>query len=153
MTEEFCACGHPHNHEHGHTQEHIHDVHAHVSDLAELAALRRKKQQLGSLQDNMRRIQGLHDKIDEALARVERENAGFILTQKKTLKELKKLAGTVLGNGREPIFATLYAAEKEYIANIEDIMHHAQILKRAGQGNVTPEVLANMEKSLQAAKE
>lgn len=149
MTEELCACGHHHEHIHEHNNTHNHE---HTHTPAELSALRRKKQQLGSLQENMRVIQSLHDKIDEALARVERENVGFILTQKKTLKELKKLADNVLGKGKEPIFATLYAAEKEYIDNIEDIMHHAQILKRAGQGNVTPEVVANMEKSLNAAE-
>lgn len=143
MKKELCACGH--QHEKGHIHEQAHTP-------AELIALRRQKQQLGSLQENMRKIQGLHDKIDGALARVDRENVGFILTQKKTLKELKKLANTVLGNGKEPVFAALYAAEKEYMDNIEDIMHHAQILKRAQQGNVTPEVLANMEKSLQAAE-
>ncbi|SFT90960.1 hypothetical protein SAMN02910356_02661 [Selenomonas sp. GACV-9] len=146
MTEEICACGHYHEHGDAH-----HAHHAHTP--AELAALRRKKDQLSMLQGNMREIQALHDKIDGALARVGRENVGFILTQKKTLKELKKLAASVLGGGKEQIFATLYAAEKEYIDNIEDIMHHAQILKRAGQGNVTPEVMANMEKSLKAAEE
>ncbi|TYZ21909.1 hypothetical protein [Selenomonas ruminis] len=142
MCEEHCACGHhhDHSHDHHHTPE-------------EIAGLRRKKEQLSMLQDNMREIQQLHDKIDTALARVERENVGFILTQKKTLKELKKLADKVLGKGKEPIFATLYAAERDYIENIEDIMHHAQILKRAGQGSVTPEVVANMEKSLKAAAE
>ncbi|MBQ1866800.1 hypothetical protein [Selenomonas sp.] len=142
MCEEHCACGHhhDHSHDHHHTPE-------------EIAGLRRKKEQLSMLQDNMREIQQLHDKIDAALARVERENVGFILTQKKTLKELKKLTDKVLGKGKEPIFATLYAAERDYIENIEDIMHHAQILKRAGQGSVTPEVVANMEKSLKAAAE
>lgn len=142
MCEEHCACGHhhDHSHDHHHTPE-------------EVAGLRRKKEQLSMLQDNMREIQQLHDKIDTALARVERENVGFILTQKKTLKELKKLTDKVLGKGKEPIFATLYAAERDYIENIEDIMHHAQILKRAGQGSVTPEVVANMEKSLKAAAE
>jgi len=140
MGEEHCTCGHHHDHAHQHTP-------------GELAGLRRKKEQLSMLQDNMREIQQLHDKIDGALARVERENVGFILTQRKTLKELKKLAEKVLGKGKEPIFATLYAAERDYIENIEDIMHHAQILKRAGQGNVTPEVLSNMEKSLKAAEE
>ena len=147
MTEEICACGHHHEHGDAHHAHHAHHM------PAELAALRRKKDQLSMLQGNMREIQALHDKIDGALARVGRENVGFILTQKKTLKELKKLAASVLGGGKEPIFATLYAAEKEYIDNIEDIMHHAQILKRAGQGNVTPEVMANMEKSLKAAED
>lgn len=139
MTEERCACGHPHEPESRRTP-------------AELAALHRKKQQLAGLQEDMRRIQGLHDKIDKALARVDRANTGSILMQKKTLKALKRLAEEVLGKGREPFLAALYAAEQEYIRNVEDIMHHAQILKRAGQGSVTPEVLANMEKSLKAAE-
>lgn len=141
MGEEHCSCGHHHDHGHVHHTP------------GEIAGLRRKKEQLSMLQDNMREIQQLHDKIDGALARVDRENVGFILTQRKTLKELKKLAEKVLGKGKEPIFATLYAAERDYIENIEDIMHHAQILKRAGQGSVTPEVLANMEKSLKAAED
>lgn len=147
MTEEFCACGQhqEQEQEHGHSQ-------AQAYTPEELAALHRRKQQLGVLQEKMRAIQELHDKIDETLARVARENVGLILTQKKTLKELKRLADIVLAGGKEPIFAALYAAEKEYIENIEDIMHHAQILKRAGQGNVTPEVMSNMEKHLQAAK-
>ena len=138
MGEEHCSCGHQHDHGHVHHTP------------GEIAGLRRKKEQLSMLQDNMREIQQLHDKIDGALAR---ENVGFILTQRKTLKELKKLAEKVLGKGKEPIFATLYAAERDYIENIEDIMHQAQILKRAGQGRVTPEVLANMEKSLKAAED
>ncbi|MBQ1614042.1 MAG: hypothetical protein II089_05275, partial [Selenomonas sp.] len=96
MTEELCACGHHHAHGEMH-----HEHHAHTP--AELAALRRKKDQLSMLQGTMREIQALHDKIDGALARVDRENVGFILTQKKTLKELKKLAATVLGGGKEPI--------------------------------------------------
>ena len=138
MTEEHCACGH--HHEHGH--EH------HTHTPAELAGLRQQQKSLGTLQTNMRKIQALHDKIDAVLAKVDQQNVGYILTQKKTLKELKKLADSALGNGKEPLFAKLYAVEQDYIRTIDDLMHHAQILKRAGQGSVTPEVLTNMEKSL-----
>ena len=143
MTEEHCACGHHHHHAH----ETVPQAHT----PAELAGLRRQQAALSTLQANMRKIQALHDKIDAVLARVEPQNAGYILTQKKTLKELRKLADTALGQGKEPLFAKLYAVEQDYIQTIEDLMHHAQILKRAGQGQVTPEVLANMEKSLAAA--
>ena len=113
-----------------------------------LAMLRQQQKSLGTLQANMRKIQALHDKIDAVLAKVDQQNVGYILTQKKTLKELKKLADSALGNGKEPLFAKLYAVEQDYIRTIDDLMHHAQILKRAGQGSVTPEVLTNMEKSL-----
>lgn len=142
MTEERCACGH--HHEHG--PEH------HEHTPAELAGLRQQRKSLTVLQANMRKIQELHDKIDAVLAEVDRRNVGYILTQKKTLKELKKLADSALGKGKEPLFANLYAVEQDYIRTIDDLMHHAQILKRAGRGQVTPEVLANMEKSLATAE-
>lgn len=86
MTEEHCACGH--HHEHGH--EH------HTHTPVELAGLRQQQKSLGTLQANMRKIQALHDKIDAVLAKVDQQNVGYILTQKKTLKELKKLADSAL---------------------------------------------------------
>ena len=142
MTEERCACGHHHEHGAEHPQH----------TPAELAGLREQRKSLTVLQANMRKIQELHDKIDAVLAEVDQRNVGYILTQKKTLKELKKLADSALGKGKEPLFANLYAVEQDYIRTIDDLMHHAQILKRAGRGQVTPEVLANMEKSLAAAE-
>ena len=142
MTEEHCACGHPHEHGHEH----------HIHTPADLADLRQQQKSLSGLQVNMRKIQALHDKIDATLAEVDQQNVGYILTQKKTLKELKKRVDSTLGQGNETFFAKLYAVEQDYIRSIEDLMHHAQILKRAGRGQVTPEVIANMEKILDVAE-
>ena len=97
----------------------------------------------------MAKIQGLHDKIDAVLGRVEQDNIGLLLTQKKNLKELQK-EYKLISTGRlgEILPPAILQAEKEYIANIEDILHHAKFYKRGGQGNVTAEVIRNLEKHL-----
>lgn len=43
-------------------------------------------------------------------------------------------------------------AEQEYIGRIEQILHEAQLLKRAGRGSVTPEVLRNLAQGVAAAQ-
>ena len=39
-------------------------------------------------------------------------------------------------------------AEREYIENVKDIMHHARLFKRGLRGNVTAEVLRNLEQKV-----
>lgn len=113
-----------------------------------MAALRRQKKELAGLQQTMAEIQSLHDKIDSVLARVTVENVGLVLTQKKTLKELKALAAKKL-SGSSQLLAPIYRAEQEYITEIEDIMHHAQLFKRATKGQLTAEVVANISGALE----
>lgn len=172
MTEEKCACGHEHHHEHmhdgcgnhhehahddcgcGHHHEHAHGdcggghEHHHHHAPGDIAALRRQKKVLAGLQQTMSEIQSLHDKIDSVLARVTVENVGLVLTQKKTLRELKTLAAKKLGGDSE-LLRPIYAAEQAYIADIEDIMHHAQLFKRATTGQLTAEVVANISGALE----
>lgn len=132
MNDEHCC----HEHHHEHTPE-------------EMAVLKRKQEQLTQLKPHMAKIQGLHDKIDAVLGRVEQDNIGLLLTQKKNLKELQK-EYKLISTGRlgEILPPAILQAEKEYIANIEDILHHAKFYKRGGQGNVTAEVIRNLEKHL-----
>ena len=132
MIEEHCC----HEHHHEHTSE-------------EIAALKRKQERLTLLKPHMAKIQGLHDKIDAVLGRVEQDNIGLLLTQKKNLKELQK-EYKLISTGRlgQILPPAILQAEREYIANIEDILHHAKLYKRGGQGNVTAEVIRNLEKHL-----
>ena len=132
MNDEHCC----HEHHHEHTPE-------------EMAVLQRKQEQLTLLKPHMAKIQGLHDKIDAVLGRVEQDNIGLLLTQKKNLKELQK-EYKLISTGRlgEVLPPAILQAEREYIANIEDILHHAKLYKRGGQGNVTAEVIRNLEKHL-----
>lgn len=113
-----------------------------------MAALRRQRKELAGLQQTMSEVQALHDKIDSALARVTGENIGLVLTQKKTLKGLKALAAKKLGGDSE-VLRPIYAAEQAYIADIEDIMHHAQLFKRATKGQLTAEVVTNISSALE----
>ena len=99
------------------------------------------------------RLQALHDKIDAALAQVTRDNIGQLLTQKKTLRELKSEAAALFSRGLEhPMLRVMEQAEQEYIGRIEQILHEAQLLKRAGRGSVTPEVLRNLAQGVAAAQ-
>ena len=126
-----CGCGHAHA---PHTAEEWH----------RLARQRRRGAQ---------RPQALQDKADAALAQVTRENIGQLLTQKKTLRELKSEAAALFSRGLEhPMLRVMEQAEQEYIGRIEQILHEAQLLKRAGRGSVTPEVLRNLAQGVAAAQ-
>jgi len=130
-------------------EEHCCHEHHHEHKPEEIAALKRKQERLTLLKPHMAKIQGLHDKIDAVLGRVEQDNIGLLLTQKKNLKELQK-EYKLISTGRlgQILPPAILQAEREYIANIEDILHHAKLYKRGGQGNVTAEVIRNLEKHL-----
>ncbi|WP_288311629.1 hypothetical protein [uncultured Selenomonas sp.] len=132
-----CGCGHAHA---PHTAEEWH-------------RLARQRRTLEEMKAGAQRLQALHDKIDAALAQVTRENIGQLLTQKKTLRELKSEAAALFSRGLEhPMLRVMEQAEREYIGRIEQILHEAQLLKRAGRGSVTPEVLRNLAQGVAAAK-
>ena len=99
--------------------------HAHAPPTAEewhrLARPRRTREER---QAGAQRLQALHDKIDAALAQVTRENIGQLLTQKKTLRELKSEAAALFSRGLEhPMLRVMEQAEQEYIGRIEQILH------------------------------
>ena len=128
---------------------HGHDAHDHQHTPEEIAALQKKQAQLILLKPHMAKIQSLHGKIDGVLEKVEQDNIGLLLTQKKNLKELKKeyrlISTGKLGQMLPP---AILQAEREYIENIENILRHAKLYKRGGQGNVTAEVVRNLERNL-----
>lgn len=118
--EEHCACGHDHH------------AHQHTYTPAEMQQMVQQKQIFNDLQAGVKKMQELHDKIDNVLMTVNEENVGLVLTQKKTLQELKSLAHEVFKEpNRVPLVRTLYEAEKDYIENVEGIMHQAQVLKNS----------------------
>ena len=132
-----CGCGHAHA---PHTAEEWH-------------RLARQRRTLEEMKAGAQRLQALHDKIDAALAQVTRENIGQLLTQKKTLRELKSEAAALFSRGlQHPMLRVMEQAEQEYIGRIEQILHEAQLLKRAGRGSVTPEVLRNLAQGVAAAQ-
>ena len=132
-----CGCGHAHA---PHTAEEWH-------------RLARQRRRLEEMKAGAQRLQALHDKIDAARAQVTRENIGQLLTQKKTLRELKSEAAALFSRGLEhPMLRVMEQAEQEYIGRIEQILHEAQLLKRAGRGSVTPEVLRNLAQGVAAAQ-
>lgn len=111
----------------------------------EMRRLQRQKRALEEMKAGTIRMQALHDKIDAVLAQVTQENIGLLLTQKKTLRQLKKEAAALFSCGFEhPMLQVMEQAEREYIERIEEILHEAQLLGRAKRGNVTPEVLQNL---------
>ena len=135
MMEHGCDC-HEHGHGHGHTAE-------------EMAALQEKQRQLVILKPHMVKIQALHDKIDAVLSKVEKDNIGLLLTQKKNLKALQREYREInTGQLAQMLPPAVMQVEREYIDNIEDILHHARLFKRGLQGNVTAEVVKNLEQSL-----
>ena len=127
-----------------------HDHHHHTPLTPdELARLKKQQRALKEFKAAMQRMQKLHDKIDSALAKVTPENIGYLLTQKKTLRELRREAAALFASGfSHPMLTAMEKAEKEYIENIESILHDAQILRRASRGSVTPEVMHNLETRL-----
>ena len=125
-----------HEHHHEHTPE-------------EMAIMQKKQEQLMRLKPHMAKIQALHDKIDAVLGKVEQNSIGLLLTQKKNIKELKKEYELIsTGKLGEILPPAILQAEQAYIANIEEILHCAKLFKRGGQGNVTAEVIRNLERSL-----
>ncbi len=132
----FCSCGHNHAHEHA------------PLTPEEMRRLQRQKRALEEIKAGTLRLQALHDRIDAALAQVTQEEIGRLLTQKKTLRQLKKESDALFSRGFEhPMLQAMELAEREYIERIEEILHEAQILSRARRGNVTPEVLQNLERA------
>ena len=135
--EEKCACGC--GHEHG----------AHTHGDGDRKALVAEQKLLSKLKGNLAEIEAIHAKIDDAFASVSRENIGMLLTQKKNLKTLKKLfQKTFAGAEKHQALSAMKKAEEGYIENVEDILHTAQVMKRADRGNVTGEVVRNLEKAL-----
>lgn len=114
-----------------------------------MPALQKKRRQLLLLKEHMVKINTLHDKIDTVMSKVEKGNIGLLLTQQKNLKELETecavLSELMQGDILPP---EMLQTERGYIENVKDIMHHARLFKRGLRGNVTAEVLRNLERKV-----
>lgn len=130
--------------------EHECDCHEHGGRGAEdMPALQKKRRQLLLLKEHMAKINTLHDKIDAVMSKVDKENIGLLLTQQKNLKELEKECVILSELMQDDIMPPeMLQAEREYIENVKDIMHHARLFKRGLRGNVTAEVLRNLERKV-----
>ena len=132
MTEHECDC-----HEHG------------GQGTADMAALQKKRRQLLLLKEHMVKVNNLHDKIDTVISKVEKGNIGLLLTQQKNVKALEKECAVLSELTLDDIMPPeMLQAEREYIENVKDIMHHARLFKRGLRGNVTAEVLRNLEQKV-----
>lgn len=132
MTEHECDC-----HEHG------------GQGTADMAALQKKRRQLLLLKEHMVKVNNLHDKIDTVMSKVEKGNIGLLLTQQKNVKALEKECAVLSELTLDDIMPPeMLQAEREYIENVKDIMHHARLFKRGLRGNVTAEVLRNLEQKV-----
>ena len=81
------------------------------------------------------------------MSKVEKDNIGLLLTQQKNLKELEKECAVLSKLMQDDIMPPeMLQAEREYIENVKDIIHHARLFKRGLRGNVTAEVLRNLER-------
>ena len=132
------------------TMEHECDCHEHGGHRVEdMPALQKKRRKLLLLKERMVKINTLHEKIDAGMSKVDKENIGLLLTQHKNLKELEKecAALSVLMQD-DTMPREMLQAEREYIENVKDIMHHARLFKRGLRGNVTAEVLRNLERKV-----
>lgn len=130
--------------------EHECDCHEHGGHRVEdMPALQKKRRKLLLLKERMVKINTLHEKIDAVMSKVDKENIGLLLTQHKNLKELEKecAALSVLMQD-DTMPREMLQAEREYIENVKDIMHHARLFKRGLRGNVTAEVLRNLERKV-----
>ena len=109
--------------------EHECDCHEHGGHEAEnLSALQKKRRQLLLLKGHMVKINTLHDKIDEVMSKVEKGNIGLLLTQQKNLKELEKECAALSELMQDDILPPeMLQAERGYIENVKDIMHHARL--------------------------
>ncbi len=135
-----CACGHDHKENDSITQ---------MGKEQERERLAADRKLLEKAKEHLAEIEKLHEKIDGVLVNVTKENIGLLLTQKKTVKDLKKLYQKAFsGSNRNPALEAMRQVEESYIRDIEDILRTAQIFKRASRGNITSEVLSNMENSL-----
>ncbi len=130
--------------------EHECDCHEHGGHKSEnMAALQKKQRQLLLLKEHMVKVDVLHDKIDTVMNKVEKGNIGLLLTQQKNVKALEKEYAVLSELAQEGILPPeMLQAEREYIENIKDIMHHARLFKRGLRGNVTAEVLRNLERKV-----
>lgn len=130
--------------------EHECDCHAHGEHEAEnMPALQKKRRQLLLLKEHMVKVNTLHDKIDTVMSNVEKDNIGLLLTQQKNLKELEKECAVLSELMQDDILPPeMLQAERGYIENVKDIMHHARLFKRGLRGNVTAEVLRNLERKV-----
>ena len=130
--------------------EHECDCHEHGWHGAEnMPALQKKRRQLLLLKEHMVKVNALHDKIDTVMGKVEKENIGLLLTQQKSLKELEKECAVLSELMQDDIMPPeMLQTEREYIENVKDIMHHARLFKRGLRGNVTAEVLRNLERKV-----
>ena len=89
------------------------------------------RQTLRNLQSAAASMQKLHAEIDDALAKVSRQNVGFILTQKKNVKKLEQLYEKCFAEPLDhPFYETMRQAEQEYLVNIKSILREAQQLKK-----------------------
>lgn len=130
--------------------EHKCDCHEHGWHGAEnMPALQKKRRQLLLLKEHMVKVNALHDKIDTVMGKVEKGNIGLLLTQQKNLKELEKECAVLSELMQDDIMPPeMLQVEREYIDNVRDIMHHARLFKRGLRGNVTAEVLRNLERKV-----
>ena len=131
-------------------REHECDCHENCRHRAEdMPALQKKRRQLLLLKEHMSKINTLHDKIDAVMSKVDKKNIGLLLTQQKNLKELEKECAVLSELMQDDTMPReMLQAEREYIENIKDIMHHARLFKRGLRGNVTAEVLRNLERKV-----
>lgn len=114
-----------------------------------MAVLQKKRRQLLLLKEHMVKINALHDKIDTVMSKVEKGNIGLLLTQQKNLRELEKECAVLPELVQDDIMPPeMLQTEQEYIENVRDIMHHARLFKRGLRGNVTEEVLRNLERKI-----
>lgn len=132
------------------TMEHEFDCHDYSGHEARnMAVLQKKRRQLLLLKEHMVKINALHDKIDTVMSKVEKGNIGLLLTQQKNLRELEKECAVLPELVQDDIMPPeMLRAEQEYIENVRDIMHHARLFKRGLRGNVTEEVLRNLERKI-----
>ena len=114
-----------------------------------MPALQKKRRQLLLLKEHMSKINTLHDKIDAVMSKVDKKNIGLLLTQQKNLKELEKECAVLSELMQDDTMPReMLQAERENIENIKYIMHHARLFKRGLRGNVTAEVLKNLERKV-----
>lgn len=124
-----CGCHHDHDHDHaGHMT--LPGVHTPARDALDPQDIR-CRQTLQKMQTMAKAMQGLHDEIDTALAKVSQQNIGYILTQKKNVKKLEQLYEACFSQPLEhPLYETMRQAEQEYLVNIKSILREARQLKR-----------------------
>lgn len=123
-----CGCHHGHDHAYGHVS--LNGIQTPTGDSLDPQDIR-FRQTLQKMQTMAQSMQGLHAEIDAALAKVSRQNVGYILTQKKNVKKLEQLYEDCFSQPLgHPLYETMRQAEQEYLVNIKSILHEAQQLKR-----------------------